>query len=236
MRLNWAYGVTTVPGRFEELLPRTLNSLAAAGFDNPRLFIDGTHRYPADIQAGYETTHHVPPLRAFGNWVTAAWELLIREPGADRYAIFQDDLVCCQHLREYLEKLPWPEGKAYCNPYTWHVNEKAENWGKGWYPSDQWGRGAVCLIFDNPGLRALLGSPKLAMRPGDAKRGHCGIDGAIISAMTELEYIEYVHYPSLLQHTGLASAIGNQPHPPAGSFRGENFNPLDLLPCSVETK
>ena len=39
--MKWAYGITTVPSRRENLFERTLQSLAVAGFDNPRLFVDG---------------------------------------------------------------------------------------------------------------------------------------------------------------------------------------------------
>jgi hypothetical protein len=38
---TWAYGITTVPSRLTTLLPRTITSLAAAGFDKPHLFVDG---------------------------------------------------------------------------------------------------------------------------------------------------------------------------------------------------
>lgn len=57
---RWSYGVTTVTERRDTLLPQTLASLKAAGWDNPRLFVDGvnggfdhfglpvTYRDPAD--------------------------------------------------------------------------------------------------------------------------------------------------------------------------------------------
>ena len=37
---RWAYGVTTVPSRRDNLLPITLGSLRKAGFDKPRLARD----------------------------------------------------------------------------------------------------------------------------------------------------------------------------------------------------
>ena len=37
--LRWVYGVTTVPERRADLLPRTLVSLDRAGFPSPRIFV-----------------------------------------------------------------------------------------------------------------------------------------------------------------------------------------------------
>src|SRR6185503_20920621 len=83
-RPTWAYGVTTVPSRRETTLPRTLASLAAAGFASPRLRVD-------DVENDR--------LYAPGNWWLLLHELWIRsEGGADFYAIFQDDVIAAKGL------------------------------------------------------------------------------------------------------------------------------------------
>jgi hypothetical protein len=79
----------------------------------------------------------------------------------------------------------------------------------------------------------LLTSHHMAERPTDLKRGHRAIDGGVVSALNKVGRYEYVHSPSLVQHTGKVSAIGNREHPTADSFRGEDYDALELLATST---
>src|SRR5690349_12356402 len=91
--MKWAAALTTVPERRGELLPRTLASLANAGFAAPRIFLDGGNHSMAESyerQFGTLVTARHPKIRTYGNWVLALAETYIREPTADRYAVFQD--------------------------------------------------------------------------------------------------------------------------------------------------
>jgi hypothetical protein len=100
-RYAWAYGVTTVPSRRNDLLPETLCSLCEAGFDAPRLFVDGDNDPKGwEREFGLETTCRYPTIRTHGNWILALSELFIREPHAERYALFQDDLITYRNLRD----------------------------------------------------------------------------------------------------------------------------------------
>lgn len=263
---QWSYGVTTVPSRRGNVFPRTLDSLRKAGFDAPRLFVDGD----AD-GASWErefgvpvTARGGPPTRTAANWCLALAELYGREPNADRYAVFQDDLLTVQGLREYLEKTPWPTGAgkggaAYLNLYTFPENTPTELRGlkaskrgtgypsdaeiptdpkfRGWYPSNQLGRGAVALVFDRTAVVALLSSRYLVERPQDPSRGHRAIDGGIVEALRSKSVVaavgsavrEYVHAPSLTMHTGAESSMGNKPHRQAVGFPGEEFDAREWL-------
>jgi len=224
--MKWSYGVTTVAERFEDLLPKTLASLATAGFDEPRLFIDGATEVPDHLRH-YDITYRPPPnIRTFGNWVLSAWELYLREPTADRYAIFQDDFVTYNNLRAYLERVEYPE-KTYLNLYTFPREHKERS--KGFYPSRQHGKGAVALVFSNEALRVLLATEHMVNRPLSAKRGWRAVDGGIVETMRKLGWREMVHNPSLVQHTGDISTMKNRPHPKAPAFMGEDFDALDLL-------
>lgn len=225
-KIVWSYGVTTVPERFSDLLPKTLNSLAAAGFDSPRLFVDGISDIPLQYRElrGYEATLHYPKLRTFGNWVTALWELYIRNPTAQRYAIFQDDLITYKNLRQYLDSCDYPK-HGYWNLYTFPENQKPY---RGWYLANQLGFGAVGLVLNNEATRTLLGSQYMVDRPLCPKRGHCAIDGGIVSAFAKAGWQEWVHNPSLLQHTGDTSSMGNGYQPKAENFMGEQFDALEL--------
>lgn len=230
----WALGVTTVPER-EELLHRTLGSLAVGGFGRPQVFVERG-------------------LRAFGTWWHSLVEMWIRNPDADRYGMFQDDMVCCRNLRVYLDGVPHPE-RGYWNLFSTRDNEevvKAAGDRAGWYeagirattphdPSctEQTGRGALALVFPRRALLELLTSRHLVERPMD--KVHRNIDGCVVTAMNKAGYREYVHAPSLVQHVGDESVIGweleeqfrslKKRRPPrvAKSFPGESFDAMSWL-------
>jgi len=221
--MQWSYGITTVPSRLHTTFPRTLKSLANTGFDKPHLFVDGCSDSDKYLNcSSHGITLHHPALRTVGNWVAALWELYCKNPDAHRYAIFQDDLVTCLSLREYLEKCPYITN-TYLNLFTALANQSSH---EGWYFSNQKGLGAVALVFDNQTAIKLLKSPKLIDKPKSSK-GHKAIDGAIIDALKDSGVKELVHNPSLVQHTGeVTSIVGNKQHPISSSFPGEDY---DLL-------
>jgi hypothetical protein len=239
--VKWAYGVTTVTMRINNgSLNRTLKSLEAAGFDKPRLFVDGCSpsewqdsligKGPDGTFSDYEITLRYPNVRTAGNWVLTLHELLIRDPNADRYAIFQDDFVTYLGLKSYLENCEYP-AKGYWNLYTFPVNQQLapKDGSTGWFLANQCGQGAVALIFNRETVITLLSSRHLIERPLDASRGHCAIDGGIVTALAKAGWREYCHHPSLVQHTGMNSSMSNKVHPLATSFRGEEFDLMTLL-------
>ena len=257
---KWACGMTTVSERRSSgLLLRSLASLRAAGFDDVRLFVDGPS---LEETCGCEATFRTGPrLRTVGNWFLAAFELLVRNPVAERFAVFQDDLTASKNIRQYLDAIAWPD-MAYLNLYTCRKNEKVIH-GKppGFilgaslesdsYPSDwQRGLGALALCFTRNALITLIQHPHTCRKITDigldtqggengqprtysdgSKRlmGQVRVDGAIVTAMNLSGWHEWVHAPSLVQHTGDQSSMGNGRHPPAESFRGEDFDCLSLL-------
>lgn len=241
-----------------DLLPRTLASLAAGGFDSPSLFIDGTNQ---EQEQAYR--RHWPHLemtfrcgknrRAVGNWAMGMTDLLVRNPTAERFAMFQDDVVCVRNLRQYLETKEYPDGPenrkavpGYWNLYTAPSNTEAIRGGtgpRGWYPSNQYGRGALGLVFSRTALVALLGSPNIVQKPLDVLKGWRSLDGAVVQGMKNLGWIEYVHSPSLVQHLGRESVIDKRPHAvpteefptftwsdrwQAPTFPGEDFDALTI--------
>ncbi len=234
--VTWAYGLTTVPERRDELLPKTLASLAAAGFDKPRLFVDGAKCGDHwERTFGLEVVTRFPKIRTFGNWTLGLAELFIREPNAERYAMFQDDFVTYRNLRTYLDTLVLPE-KTYWNLYTfpsneWPANSKAlRDPATGFYESNQNGRGAVGLVFGRKGVIDLLTSLKMIERPIDPARGYRNIDGGIVNSLKDLGYVEMVHNPSLVQHKGLVTTVErNRPHKQAGTFRGDGFDAAEMI-------
>lgn len=229
--LRWEYGITTVLSRVESLFPRTLESLSNAGFDQPRIFVDGCT--PQEAVTHY-TQFGLPltirdNVRTAGNWVLTLYELYIRNPSAERFAIFQDDFIAIRNLKRYLEVSKYPS-QGYQNLYTFPSNQMiAPPNYTGWYVAHQLGKGAVALVFSNEAVRLLLGHEYLVTRFQDRTRGHKAIDGGIIETMKRVGWKEYVHTHSLVQHQGDVSSMGNLAHPKATSFPGEEFNALELL-------
>lgn len=215
--MRWAYGVTTVADRVRATLPRTLESLAKAGFPQPRLFLDGAKDCPG-VSALFKTdiSSRFPRLGAFGNWWLGLMELYIRNPHADRYLVFQDDVLAYTRLRDYLEHTV-QEG-VYWNLFTNNMNWLAKPSGKGWFQAPVNGKGALGLLFTNEALQKVLGASPMVCRPKDQEKGQRGIDGVVYHTLTSAGYREMVHEPSLLQHTGTVSTVGSKRHSPAPNF------------------
>lgn len=243
--MRWAYGVITVPERANDLLPQTLRSLAAGGFNQPHVFVDGSQSPLTSIDASTEQTLRWPKIKTFGNWSLGLLELVIRHPEADRYAMFQDDFVTYKNLRQYLEQVPYPE-KGWLNLYTFPSNQEIAPKDKtGFYESreittcspyedgrrSQTHRGAVALVFSKEAVITLFTSRHFAMKPLNVANPWKKIDGCIGTALNQAGWREFVHNPSLVQHTGRHSTMDNAPHPLATSFPGEDFDALELLKC-----
>ncbi len=231
--MKWSVGVTTVPARREQLLPRTLASLRAAGFPSPRLFVDG-ERHPESWvdEFSLEVTARWPVIRTHGNWTLALLEMNVRDPTADRYMIVQDDAVMVRNLRPYLDACPM-NGSAYRNLYTYPANQEVARViagiERGWFRTNQLGKGAVALVFDRASVVKLIASQHMAERPADPVKGSRSIDGGIVTALAKAGVAEECHVPSLVQHVGDVSTMGNRAHPQAPSFPGEMFDAMELL-------
>lgn len=247
--IKWAYGITTVPIRRTTTLPKTIQSLIMAGFDTPRLFIDVQKEteYLPDLVKEYQTDFSLPitirdkNIRTFGNWILALMELYVREPHADRYVLFQDDIIACTNLREYLEHVKYPDA-GYINLITYPQNDKEKhrhavamgidaNTMTGWYPSNQMGKGAQGLVFSRDAVLVLLSNHNILKRPQSAA-GWQNIDGGINEAMKRAGYLEYVHTPSLITHMNEGTTMGNahpQEQPPIQSFRGQNWDAMEIV-------
>jgi hypothetical protein len=240
--MKWQAGITTVPSRKKDLLPRTIASLKAGGFTNMRLFVDGDNTpHEWEDEYGLPTTCRDPALRTAGNWVMSLYELWVRDTGADLYAIFQDDCVCSLNLKPYLDALAhkrYPGNglyKEYWNLYTFPQNQNlapksaAGGTEYGFFRANQLGKGAVGLVLPTDAVLDLLGDRSFVERHRDPARGHKSIDGGIVTCLKKHGWTELCHHPSLLQHTGEQSSMGNAKHRLAENFKGEDFDLLTLL-------
>lgn len=220
----WAYGVTTVPERRDNLLVQTLHSLCDAGFGDPHLFVDGCDDpTPYKVFGGLVTCRPKPAIKTVANWILGMWELCSRHPKATRFAMFEDDIIACQGLRDFLNSQEYPK-MGYWNLYSAH-NEKLIGEKLGWHLSNQRGQGALGLVFDAEAVKTLIASRRFIEQLRGAKpRDRVVIDGGIGQTMKDSKYKEYVHYPSLLQHMGIVSSVKHSTLPLSKSFPGEGFD------------
>ncbi|NQT14161.1 MAG: glycosyltransferase [Planctomycetes bacterium] len=199
------------------------------------------------------TTFRASTMYAYPHWLLSAWELYLSNPAADRFAIFQDDILAVQNLRSYLDATPYPD-KSYLNLFTFLDNERViRKQPAGWYEAatirnkrngQQRGCGALALAFSRDAMIALLDSGYMARRmqgplegyrggrdKGGMPRAYSYIDGAVVTAMNKIGWREFIHAPSLIQHTGIKSTIGTGRMPLAKTFPGERFDARKLLPA-----
>ena len=254
--MRWSFGITTVPERRKDLLPGTLASLRTAGFDPAlagkqqnilaaRLFADGEKSENAaglEAEFGIPVTARWPAVRIHANWVLSLYEMYLRSPEAERFALFQDDLVACRNLRQYLERCLYPD-KCYWNLFTFRNNDdvihgKPKGWHEGFVlnpeTKQQKGLGAVALVFSKQAVMTLLSQLDMVDRVQNPHRGWRAVDGGIVTAMNRAGWREHVHNPSLVQHTGLISTMPNHHNQQlAVTFPGEDFDALSLLSGSA---
>ena len=207
--MQWSYGITTCRDRINRgITSKTRAELSKAGFTDPKLFVDKNYGVA-------------------GNWILGLWKLYLLKPMADRFVIFQDDIVCCRNIRQYLEFVPFPE-RGYWNLYTSRSNS-AVQLVPGFQRASQLGKGALGLVFNRDGVRTLLSSQKIVDKPLEAKRPTTSIDGSICLALKDKGFSEYIHNPSLIQHGDYDSTIGNAREGRNSElFCGEEFDARDL--------
>ena len=84
-------------------------------------------------------------------------------------------------------------------------------------------------MFGKEAVMTLLSRKYPVERMQDARRGPQSIDGTVSNSLTYAGFHEYVHNPSLAFHIGVDSTMHKRKQPDALSFRGEDFDSLELL-------
>jgi hypothetical protein len=204
---RWAVGVTTAPRQVPTLV-ETLASLASAGWDRPRLFVDGPVAIPEEF-AGLPRTSRDPLMGAWPNYYLSLAELLMREPRADAYLLVQDDVRFATELpiRDYLERILWPGDQAgivsifCCRAYTQPR--------PGWYRfNGVWRWGALAFVFSRDAAQHFLADIDVVQhRWSRDKEGLAGIDGCIGRWASYRKVPVYYPTPSLIQHIGDVSSL-----------------------------
>src|SRR5208283_5120266 len=152
------------------------------------------------------------------------------EPRAERFALFEDDVLAVAALRNYLDRSPYPE-QGYLNLYVYPSNASRLK-QPGWNLSNQRGFGAQALVFDRSAAEAILTARNIwdcRCKQGYGPGGYGRVDGVIADCLKQRGIKEYIHNPSLTQHIGNWSTLGADANRhEARSFPGESFDALTL--------
>lgn len=230
--MKWATAITTIPERLDTAFEPSFWSLIHAGFAD----LDGSEMLVATTDQNWVGLRDVEPDMvhkhsngAFCHWFATAWELYCSAPHADRFAIFQDDILLPTNVRQYLDAIPYP-ANGYINLCCYPDNKPLEPTRGLHRASSSLGLGAQGLVFNNEAFCKLLSSEYLVMHPKLGEAGKAGIDGVIKSALGWKGIDEYVHWPSLIDHLDdVPSTIGHEPQPPVADFPSVDFDCLSWL-------
>ena len=202
---NWAVGVTTAP-RKQSTLQSCVDCLIEAGWDAPRIFVDGEVDLGA-LPSHLEVTRRDPQVGAWPSWYLALAELFMRQPHADAFMIVQDDVILFRHrkLRQYLEDFLWPvEGPCVVSLFCSRAYVTAQ---VGWFRLEEdlvWGGQA--LLFSREACLGIFSDPQV-LNHRLTEAGFAGIDSVVGNWAGRHDVPVYVSTPSLAQHIGQVSAI-----------------------------
>lgn len=202
-RLHWAVGLLTAPRR-EPTIDRTLLSLTNAGFAHIHIFAEPDSWIPEEYRHLPVTTHG-RVLGNLGNFFTSLASLLMLEPHADCYALFQDDVEAADGLRDWCDAQFWPHGVGLVSLYTCGV-QHAEH--AGWRilrAGMHHTFGGLAFVFRRDVLKEFLSDGRLL----DFRQGgfRAGDDGVVGEWATRSRVGIAYHTPSLVAHVGAVSSI-----------------------------
>ncbi|WP_437194470.1 hypothetical protein [Planctomicrobium sp. SH527] len=225
--------MTTAP-RGGPTLERCLASLARAGWERPRIFAEPE----APVPAGLPVTRRASRMGAWPNWYLALAELVLLDPLADCYFLSQDDVVYCQHVREFLEQDLWPAKETglvslYC-PSIYHAKQQLPDYGPHEVAVGFGLVGALAYLFPAASARAILQDTQVVEhRLKGRRRGLCNIDAVVGQWAHQTGRKVFYYSPSLAAHIGETSSIWpNQPARPSRTscnFLGEHVDARALL-------
>jgi len=202
---NWAIGLTTAPRR-APTLEQTLDSVVRAGWDNPRLFLDGTVHLPQRYQH-LSISWRSESIGAWPSWYMALTELLLQSPAADAYVMLQDDVMLYdrEDLGKYLQRVLWPGDRPGIVSLFYNGSSTKSGWHR---MVNEWPCSAQALILSPATARSLLCDEKLSRICLSASYGnHVPIPEVIAEWVYRSRTEAWYATPSLAQHIGNTSTI-----------------------------
>ena len=218
--LNWSVVVTTAP-RKKPKLKTTVQSLKAAGWNNPIVFAE-----PESPTCDAKTYTSENKLGVFHNWMRAARHAL--DSNADVIMMVQDDVWFSPDSKWFAESALWPEKCGFLSLYTpLHysiVQGKMKPWGiYPIYTKSLWG--AMAMIWHPKVLSRVVNSWR-ATEPWIGRRRTmsyeekqhktenpetiCNVDTFIGYCVKDMKREMYYVNPSFAQHISEYSSIGGR--------------------------
>jgi hypothetical protein len=201
---DWAVAITTSPRRQTTLEP-CLDSVIRAGWETPRIFVDGTHELPKRCSR-LNVTCRETPIGAWPAWYLALTELVLQQPAADAYLMLQDDVIFHdrESVRDYLEHVLWPGHRLGVVSLFYSGFDVTAGWRR--VPPRAWHCGAQALLFPPAIARELVGDPDM-IASCLAATTHVPIPELLSSWMARRRFDAWQASPSLTQHIGNTSTV-----------------------------
>lgn len=212
-RLRWAVGITTAP-RGQWTLPRAIGSLCTSGFDRMTIFAEPGSPIPG-LPAEIDVVERPKRLGIHHNYVESLRDLLQAHPQADTLAIFQDDVIVCRHLREFLDADLWPAwncGVVSAYSPNFHGYEKSHSGGCH-RVSQAHLIGACAMVFPRHAAEMIVKHPLAESWRGRAKgransrEDRKAVDAFIGHVVRQIGLRSYFYSPSLVQHVARVSTV-----------------------------
>ena len=209
---SWMVGVITAP-RTHSTLKWSLNTIKGAGWDRGIIFNDSADCPINDPNWPVVARHS--KLGLFRNFILGLYELFLRDTKADAYLIIQDDMLCIENLRSYLEKTLWFDSKPHIiSPFApYNVNHTAyPNIHGDWRSTDMYTAGPNSLVLSNETTRAILSDMDdvIGYHEEAVARGDSFEDLGIYHWANRHGYKTYWPIHGLIDHIGLHST--HRPH------------------------
>lgn len=199
---RWASAMLTAP-RLVSTIQKSYDSLGQAGFDDLLIFAEPGSLLPANARSDRIVLRE-NRLGNIRNFYDALCTLWTRQPEADAYVVFQDDVIAAEGLRVWCETQLWPQDCGVVSLFTPRIHTTSE---AGWSvlsPGFHRVCGAQGLVFRRDLLEQFLSDPRVLKEV--ERRQHC--DDAVVAAWLGRNGLGLAyHSPSLLQHLAVPSSL-----------------------------
>jgi hypothetical protein len=224
--MQWSVGLQTCPRKDGSSFVFTaVEQIQKAGWQDVTIFAEPASPVPPDQKVAFRPQRYGD----WTNWIVGLFELFISNPFSDFFVMFEDDIVMCRNIRSYLEyAIPFLGNFGIISLYTPAKYHRKYLQVRNIFHDEKnqgyqvWGSQAIVLSRES--ARRLFASDLILLYRhhgyGD-DNAHKDVALGQWAMYSRMPY--FYHTPSLVEHTGLDSLIGSEPHKSL-DFVGETFD------------